>query len=646
MVKDSVGMAPRNAETSQALSVEDLRLMGEAIDASPSPFTLYDQNFQIIYANRASRDIWPELHRVLASGAGLEAAAIAESQAIFKGAPDATIRKAANYVIEQFNSTAPHDMMTASGQWMKVTHNKILDRAIVGVGSNISDLKKRESQLERAQKAQSDLIEVLGHAVLVVDENGVITMFNTAYREYCRSVGFDVEVGMTEKEVTWKFIEREQFNVPKAGFDEWFEGFYKKRFNNEIAREEEFSLRDGRHILRHQQYVKNVGNVITFTDITDIKNAQLRAEAAERSKSEFLANMSHEIRTPMNGVLGMAHLLKRCDLGQNELQLVELIERSGQALMTVINDILDFSRIEAGQVVLDEETFNIRHCATDVAALLMMAAAEKDVELQVNIQPDLPLDYIGDGGRLRQVITNILGNAVKFTEAGYVRLDISGKRRKSHFDLLISIKDSGIGIPTEMMDKIFNKFQQADGSTTRKFEGTGLGLSIAKRLVELMEGDIMVDSQLGNGSRFDIRLPLRPVKSIFENKKILIIKDNTIACEALGNAYKDRGARVVPVCSLRRAFMALDIAKREHMTFDYVLMDVEMTVVEETALAVAIRDLPDFGQVPIYLPETSENYVRAQRLKEHGLTAELVRQFSPETLREVLMTAVPGKRAA
>ncbi len=767
-------MTPKNAKTSQALSVEELRLLGEAIDASPSPFTLYDQDFRLIYANQTSRNVWPELHEALAGGLGLERAARVGAEALFPEASEETLQKATQYVISQFDSENPHDMMAPDGRWMKVTHNKLHDRAVVGVGLDITDLKVREKELDtvrgslanlvkglaqailvvdkdgvvtmfnaayenyckslgvepfvgitekeltrmlvkkgphhipdeefeawfagfyakrfnnsqateeeydlgdgrhilrhqhyvedvgniititditeikkherklkQAQKAQADLIDVLEYGLLVVDKTGLVTSFNTAYADYCRTFGFEVYEGMTARQLTKQFAVTTQFPVPEEAFDAWFDAFYAERFNVEESLEEEFSLADGRHILRHQHYREHVGNIITITDITEIKKAQLSAEAAERSKSEFLANMSHEIRTPMNGVLGMAHLLTKCDLGENELQLVELIQRSGQALMTVINDILDFSRIEADRLVLEDETFNLRNCVTDVAALLMMAAAEKDVELSVNIAPNLPKLFIGDAGRLRQVITNIMGNAVKFTESGYVRVDISGARDGKMHNLLISIKDSGIGIQEDKIRDIFDKFQQADSSTTRKFEGTGLGLSIAKRLIVLMGGDIMVDSQLGKGSRFDIRLPLMAACEILDGAKILILVEDPETCQSLGEQYADIGAGVVPVSRINQGLLALEVARDRGIDFDIILVDANFDGTEESAFAERVLALSDLGQTQVLLYDRFND--QANNWIDAGLNVSLSESFKAEDVMGFIHRYKNLRRAA
>ena len=627
-------MTPKNARTSRELSVDELRLLGEAIDGSPSPLTLYDQDYRIVYANETSRKLWPELHFELSKGVGLEKAAYEAAKVLFPGAPEATIRKAADYVLMTFKSEDAHEMMANGGCWVKLTHHKIMDRAVAGIGVDITDLKKREKDLERAQKAQADLIEVLGYGLLVVNKAGEITVFNSAYQQYCRTFGFEVYEGMPVKQLTKQFYMTTQFPISDEQFDRWFEGFYADRFNVGKSFEEEFSLADGRHILRHQHYREHVGNIITIADITEIKDAQLRAESAEKSKSEFLANMSHEIRTPMNGVIGMAHLLSKCDLGENERQLVELIQRSGKALMTVINDILDFSKIEAGRVVLEEEMFSIRHCVTDVVALLTMAAARKDVELTVNIQPGLPESFLGDAGRIRQVITNIIGNAVKFTEKGSVRIDISGKPIGEKFNLLVTVKDTGIGIPEAMLDKIFNKFQQADGSNSRKFEGTGLGLSIARHLVSLMDGDIQVESELGNGTRFDIRLPLTAACNVLDHKKVLIVDRRAKSRESLAEQISDLGGKSVPVGSLNQGFLALDLARNQGVDVDLIIWDVPVPPFQYESFIEKLQAVSARRAIPVILVQSPENIRLEISLKEAGLLPVMT-----ETLDASVVTA-------
>lgn len=247
---------------------------------------------------------------------------------------------------------------------------------------------------------------------------------------------------------------------------------------------------------------------MTFTDVTDLKTAQLKAVRADKAKSEFLANMSHEIRTPMNGIMGMSQLLSNCQLGSREREFVQTIDRSGQALLTIINDILDFSKIEAGHIELDHSPFLLRESLEDVTALLSTAAADTGVDLLLRIAPDLPETYLGDVGRVRQILTNLVGNALKFTHEGHVLISVTGNLTDQMASLKIAVSDTGIGIEKDQLLHVFEKFSQADGSATRQYEGTGVGLTIASNLTQLMNGDIIAQSEVGKGSIFTVEIEL------------------------------------------------------------------------------------------------------------------------------------------
>src|SRR4029079_1590093 len=240
---------------------------------------------------------------------------------------------------------------------------------------------------------------------------------------------------------------------------------------------------------------------------TESAASLFKAEAADRAKSEFLANMSHEIRTPMNGVLGMAELLSKTELTPRQKTFTEVIVKSGNALLTIINDILDFSKISAGQLTLDPAPFRLDEAVEDVATLISARVAEKTRKLVVRVEPRLPHHLVGDVGRFRQIITNLLGNAVKFTERGHVLIDVSGDVANGVAHLYVRVEDTGIGIPADKLKSVFEKFAQVDSSSTRRHEGTGLGLAIAARLVDLMRGKIGVESEVGSGSVFWFTAP-------------------------------------------------------------------------------------------------------------------------------------------
>lgn len=398
------------------------------------------------------------------------------------------------------------------------------------------------------------------------------------------------------------------------------------------------------------------------TDITDMKQREAelegllaRAEAADRAKSEFLANMSHEIRTPMNGVLGMAELLAKSELDTRQRMFTDVIVKSGNALLTIINDILDFSKIDAGQMTLRNTSFDAAEAVEDVASLLSSQALQKNIELIVRVDPSFTQIVSGDAGRFRQIATNLIGNAIKFTETGHVLIELSSKvTDESELILTLCVRDTGIGIAQHELDRIFEKFSQADASSTRRHEGTGLGLAITVGLVGLFGGKVDVESTVGQGSAFTVTLPLRVVgerneqstsAADMKNVSVLVIDDNAINRQILTEQLTRWGIDSHAAESGEAGLAILEEATRIGFNIDAVILDYHMPEMDGMQVAAKIRADARLNDTALVFLTSMDAVNTGNNQRDIQFDAHLMKPVRARLLRKTLTDVVRTSRA-
>jgi PAS domain S-box-containing protein len=519
---------------------------------------------------------------------------------------------------------------------------------IIGIDRDITERKRVEAELLREKQFQEALVRNSPTAIVVLDKQGNIVSCNPAFEHLygytaLEAVGKNLDSLITSPETISKAAIYTQ--QAQAGL---FHGFGERRHKNgSVASAEIFGV----PLFIGEEHI---GTLAIYHDITELDRARKEAEEASRAKSEFLANMSHEIRTPMNGVMGMLELALETQLTSEQRDFLETSLHSAEALLAILNDILDFSKIEAGKLDLERINFSLRNTVEDVAFTLAARAQDKGLEIACLIHPDITSSLRGDPGRLRQILVNLVGNAIKFTHQGEIIIQAEATAETaSHALVHFSVQDTGVGIPLERQAAVFDRFTQADGSTTRKFGGTGLGLTISKQLVEAMGGRIGVESKPGVGSTFwfDVKFEKQPQEKRntapltlglvnLGQARILVVDDNNTNRTVLTRNVQAMSSRVEAVSSGAKALETLRNAYRAGDPFHVVLLDMQMPGMDGEQTARAIKSDPAVKDVKILILTSMGHRGDAARLETLGCSGYLLKPVKQQMLFDAVIAVL------
>ncbi|MDC9810376.1 MULTISPECIES: response regulator [Rhizobium] len=557
----------------------------------------------------------------------------------------------------------PIELGWAGGKSVIFDSRRISNDRILLTYADISAVREREKEIHETRAALERVGEMMRDAThamsqgLAIVQDGIIKMSNGAMADILQIPPAYIEAGQG-------WLGMFEFCAARGDFHDAAAEILQGWRDNIAARlpiSTVFHVGGERWVNMDATITKGQHWVALFTDVTELKSREeelrhllSRAEAADRAKSEFLANMSHEIRTPMNGVLGMAELLAKTDLDTRQKTFVDIIVKSGNALLTIINDILDFSKIDAGQMKLRKAAFDITEAVEDVATLLSSHAAEKNIELLVRAAPDLPAAVIGDAGRFRQVVTNLVGNAVKFTERGHVFVDV-GFEPAAGGEIManIRIEDTGIGIPSEKLETVFDKFSQVDASSTRRHEGTGLGLAITAGLVDLFGGYLNVESEWGKGSVFTVNLPFavaaarvepRPLPINVQGARILVVDDNDVNRRILTEQLSLWGFDGVAAEGGGTGLAILEAAADLDITVDAVVLDYHMPDMNGADVARRLRADRRFAELPIIFLTSMDISGTEKEFAALNGHAHLMKPARANVLRNTVVEVVRARR--
>ncbi|QLF68301.1 PAS domain-containing protein [Peteryoungia desertarenae] len=633
----------------------------------PIGIVILTENLRVEFANEKCREIWCWRDDMPLEGLTFRDYCVENDKRGWTW-PGLDFEEGYQLRVDEFKmleGTRSRELSYPDGKSVLATATRLTEGRILLTYADLTEVRKRELEIDQARNELGRLGEFMQAAMrvmsqgLMVIEDNVVTHANESFSRI-----LDLPPGVVTQGQTW--LSAFHYCADRGDFGEEPAGLLKD-WRAKLKETTGFTttfLAGGKTWVQMEATFGGRGHwIVLLTDITDLKEREAelqvllaRSETADRAKSEFLANMSHEIRTPMNGVLGMAELLAKSALDTRQKTFVDIIMKSGNSLLTIINDILDFSKIDSGQMQLRQQPFDPVEAVEDVATLMAAAAAQKDIELIVRADAVVRHRVRGDAGRFRQIVTNLVGNAIKFTEIGQVFISLEAEERPDgRLSLRLMVEDTGVGIAQGQLQQIFEKFSQVDGSFSRRQEGTGLGLAITAGLVKLFGGTIDVTSSLGDGSIFAVEFPmeivgerqgLKGLPTIVQGARILIVDDNPVSGDVLREQLECWGFEAVVVDSGAMAVMFLQTAKDHGLAVDVVLIDHQLR--GETGAQVARLIMSDTlsNDTGIVLLTALDMSGDDQTLGQHGMNAHLMKPARSNLLRNALIEVARSKRIA
>jgi len=555
-------------------------------------------------------------------------------------------------------------------KWVREQAELLFDAAgrLTGGTGTVQDVTARreaEIRLRDSEELLRSAIDTIDEAFVVYGPDDRLVLCNEKYRDIYRTSAPVIEPGRRFEEIIRYGVAHGQYAQARGNEEAWIAerlAIHRAGDTDTIQQ-----LDDGRWVRIREKHTAS-GHTVGFrVDITEIYKAKEAAEAANRSKSEFLANMSHEIRTPMNAILGLTQLVLDSPLTEEQASLLRMSLNSGRALLGILNDILDYSKIEAGRLDIERMPFSVEDVLREIADLFSARLAEKGLKLFLDVDPALPAEVVGDPLRLNQVLANLVGNAIKFTERGEIRVRVESRPGPDpeRLSLRFAVRDTGIGIDRAVAGRLFEPFTQADGSITRKYGGTGLGLAICKRLIEAMGGEIAVTSEPGEGATFGFTIVVAsatdgampapvsgampagksaPAGRRFDGARMLVVEDNPFNQQVAAGFLAKLGIVVSLADDGAEA-----VAMAAHGHFDAILMDLHMPVMDGLEATRRIRALPHGESIPVIAMTAAVLDEDRARCLEAGMVDFVPKPVDPDELLRVLgahLKSVPAPAPA